>query len=79
MLAPELYPHRVEYTPQNNQVCVDVPQGISEIIYPGENLLGKVVLVIPKIALQKVTVGELYSAGVSLWKNNRQLRQGIIS
>lgn len=64
--------------PQNNQVWVDGSQGISEIIYPGKNLCGKVVLVIPEVTVQKQNTGELYSVRVSLWKNCRWLRQGLI-
>lgn len=47
---------------------MDGRQGTSEIIYQ-DNLLGKVVLVIPKYLSGKLKVGELYSAGISLWKN----------
>lgn len=59
---------RVKHVPQNNGVRVDGRQGTSEIIYQ-DNLLGKVVLVIPKYLSGKLEVGELYSAGISLWKN----------
>lgn len=43
-------------------------QGIYDIIYP-DNLLGKDILVVPKSISGKLKVGELYSAGISLWKN----------
>ena len=46
----------------------DGPQGISEIIYLGKNLLGKVVLVILRIALWGAKAWMTVFAGTSLWK-----------
>ena len=46
----------------------DGPQGISEITYLGKNLLGKVVLVILRIAVWGAKDWMTVFAGISLWK-----------